>query len=186
MPSPRGPAAREAPQRRQRPLLACGRRGSWGCSGSGSRSRPPAGPRPSGLPHAPTMPAGGRPAAAQAGPPPPPASLAPLLPSEPPPPGALGGSYLRPSCGGLRGGRLRARPPPLLAGAPRGERMLRPLPARRCPPAAAPPGARAPRSALALRARASRPGGRREGGRRGPSSPGRRLRAPRPSRAEPS
>ena len=179
MPSPRGPAAREgSANTSSAPSSPAGDGEVGGAPRTSSRSRPPASPRPLDLPHAPTMPAGRPP---RFGPGrgyrglPRPSVL--CCPSSPLPRGPSGCSYLRPSSIRLSDGWPGTRPPPLPARAPRGQRMLRPLPARRCPPAAAPPGARG--SAFALRARASRrvcgrPGGGEKAGGADPGSPGRR------------
>lgn len=179
MPSPRGPAAREgSANTSSAPSSPTGDGEVGGAPRTSSRSRPPASPRPLDLPHAPKMPAGRPP---RFGPGrgyrglPRPSVL--CCPSSPLPRGPSGCSYLRPSSIRLSGGWPGTRPPPLPARAPRGQRMLQPLPARRCPPAAAPPGARG--SAFALRARASRracgrPGGGGKAGGPDPGSPGHR------------
>ena len=181
---------RRVPQRQQRPLLACRRQGSWGCTlGPAPAHAHPPPPTLRPLPRPDNASGPATPLRTRPGLPPPPHSPVLCCPASPLPRGPSGCSYLRPSSIRLSSGRPGARPSPLPARVPRGQRMLRPLPARRCPPAAAPPGAED--SAFARRAPASRRvwggpsgGGGGKAGGADPGSPGRRLRSPRQSRAE--
>ncbi|XP_065775378.1 basic salivary proline-rich protein 2-like [Muntiacus reevesi] len=187
-------SSERVPQRRQRPLLACTRRGSWGggCTQNELPLTPTRrAPTPSASPHAPTMPPGRPPGSGQArGYRRLPQSLGPLLPGEPPPSGFV--RLFLPSPLQQQAGR-RGRPTPVLSrrrGTGGGRGCCGPPPRAPLPTACSPSRRRG--SAFALRVRASRAAcaaGWAAAGKRGgaePGSPGRRLRSRRrsPSRAE--